>query len=55
MCSEYYTGWLTHWGETMANTSTNDVEEWLHKILAMNGNVNLYMGHGQYIFLDTRK
>jgi Glycosyl hydrolases family 35 len=20
MCSEFYTGWLTHWGENMANT-----------------------------------
>jgi beta-galactosidase len=20
ICSEYYTGWLTHWGEAMANT-----------------------------------
>lgn len=20
MCSEFYTGWLTHWGEPMANT-----------------------------------
>ena len=20
MCSEYYTGWLTHWGERMATT-----------------------------------
>jgi hypothetical protein len=25
MCSEYYTGWLTHWGETMANTSSMNV------------------------------
>ena len=24
MCSEYYTGWLTHWGERMANTCGND-------------------------------
>ena len=24
MDSEYYMGWLTHWGETMANTSTTD-------------------------------
>ena len=25
MCSEYYTGWLSHWGEAMANTSTGQV------------------------------
>lgn len=23
--SEFYTGWLTHWGEPMANTSTADL------------------------------
>lgn len=23
-CSEFYTGWLTHWGEAMANTSTGE-------------------------------
>jgi hypothetical protein len=22
-CVEYYTGWLTHWGEVMTNTSTD--------------------------------
>ena len=25
MCSEYYSGWLTHWGETMANTSSTEL------------------------------
>ena len=25
MCSEFYTGWLTHWGENMANTSSMEV------------------------------
>ncbi len=22
ICTEFYTGWLTHWGEGMANTSS---------------------------------
>jgi len=46
MCTEYYTGWLTHWGETMANTSSADVATWLGKILEVHGSVSLYMGHG---------
>lgn len=25
ICTEYYTGWLTHWGESMANTSSTEV------------------------------
>eukprot|EP01129_Flabellula_baltica_P011043 TRINITY_DN4755_c0_g1_i1.p1 TRINITY_DN4755_c0_g1~~TRINITY_DN4755_c0_g1_i1.p1 ORF type:complete len:628 (+),score=123.08 TRINITY_DN4755_c0_g1_i1:1051-2934(+) len=45
-CSEYYTGWLTHWGENMANTSSAEVAEYLDKILSLDGNVNLYMAHG---------
>ena len=46
MCTEYYTGWLTHWGEQMANTSTSEVATWLRNILAVNGSVSMYMGHG---------
>eukprot|EP01116_Phalansterium_solitarium_P004340 TRINITY_DN1532_c0_g1_i1.p1 TRINITY_DN1532_c0_g1~~TRINITY_DN1532_c0_g1_i1.p1 ORF type:complete len:820 (-),score=80.06 TRINITY_DN1532_c0_g1_i1:93-2552(-) len=45
-CSEYYTGWLTHWSEQMANTSSSQVAYWLQRIIALNGSVNLYMGHG---------
>jgi len=45
-CSEYYTGWLTHWGEEMANTSSASVAETLTTILSLNGSVSLYMGHG---------
>ena len=45
--SEYYTGWLTHWGESMANTSSAEVAQWLDKLLSMNmASVSLYMGHG---------
>jgi hypothetical protein len=45
MCSECYTGWLTHWGEGGANTSSSapHVDEILGKF---GGSVSLYMGHG---------
>ena len=46
MCSEYYTGWLTHWGEQMANTSTASLVNTLDQILALNGSFSLYMAHG---------
>lgn len=47
--SEYYTGWLTHWGEAMANTSAVTMASTLRKILAWGhgtGSVSLYMAHG---------
>ncbi len=43
------TGWLTRWGEPMANTSLADFTKALDGILAFNngsGSVNLYMAHG---------
>ena len=45
MCSECYTGWLTHWGEAGANTSSSapHVDSILGKF---GGSVSLYMGHG---------
>ena len=46
MDSEYYTGWLTHWGETMANTSGANVAQPLDTYLAANTSFNLYMGFG---------
>ena len=46
MCSEFYTGWLTHWGEAMANTSAAGVASSLEAILSTNGSVSLYMAHG---------
>lgn len=44
--SEYYTGWLTHWTEGMANTSTIGTVGGVAAILAYNGSFNLYMGYG---------
>lgn len=46
MCSEFYTGWLTHWGEGMANTSSADVAHWMEAIIKLNGSFSLYMAHG---------
>jgi len=44
MNSEDYTGWLTHWGEAMANTSSSDCG--VAKALEDGHSFNLYMGHG---------
>eukprot|EP01123_Difflugia_compressa_P006249 TRINITY_DN18420_c0_g1_i1.p1 TRINITY_DN18420_c0_g1~~TRINITY_DN18420_c0_g1_i1.p1 ORF type:complete len:427 (+),score=103.57 TRINITY_DN18420_c0_g1_i1:104-1282(+) len=46
MDTEYYSGWLTHYGESIANTSTQVYAQYLDTILAMNGSVSIYMGHG---------
>lgn len=42
--SEYYTGWLTHWGESMANTSSVGTAGGLSAFLAAGSSINLYMG-----------
>lgn len=44
--SEFYPGWLDHWGESHANVSADLVVEKLDRILAMGANVNLYVMHG---------
>ncbi|KAL9235469.1 hypothetical protein vseg_010227 [Gypsophila vaccaria] len=46
LSSEFYTGWLTHWGEKMAKTDATSTANELEKILARNGSVVLYMVHG---------
>ncbi|WIA37889.1 hypothetical protein OEZ86_014736 [Tetradesmus obliquus] len=48
-CVEYYTGWLTHWGEPMARSQAADVAGTLRDILAAansSASVNLYMAAG---------
>ena len=43
------TGWLSHWGEVMANTSAQFVLQTLSDILSYKngtGSVNFYMAHG---------
>ncbi|XP_053200890.1 beta-galactosidase-like [Panonychus citri] len=44
--SEFYPGWLDHWGEKHQKVSTSDVTYWLDKILAYNASVAFYMFHG---------
>jgi len=50
ICTETYTGWLTHWGEgKLEGKRTEDVIRVSKQILDVNGgkgNVNLYMAHG---------
>lgn len=46
LASEFYTGWLTHWGETFAQTDAMQVASGLDKILSKNGSAVLYMAHG---------
>jgi hypothetical protein len=44
--SELYPGWLTHWGEGMANVSAMSTVGAISGALAVNGSFNLYMGFG---------
>lgn len=44
--SEFYPGWLTHWGEAMANTSALAAVGDLTLFFALGGSANLYMAHG---------
>ena len=50
MCTEFYTGWLTHWGENYSATATQDVVTSLEQVLEAGengyGSVSLYMAHG---------
>ncbi|KNA18029.1 hypothetical protein SOVF_074550 [Spinacia oleracea] len=46
LSSEFYTGWLTHWGEKIAKTDADFTAAELEKILSRNGSVVLYMAHG---------
>eukprot|EP01018_Ginkgo_biloba_P020979 Gb_33158 [translate_table: standard] len=46
LSTEFYTGWLTHWGEKAAETDAGKVASELDKILSKNGSAVLYMAHG---------
>ncbi|XP_011072527.1 beta-galactosidase 17 isoform X1 [Sesamum indicum] len=46
LSAEFYTGWLTHWGEKIASTDATFTATYLEKILSMNGSAVLYMAHG---------
>lgn len=40
---EFYTGWLTHWGEDIAQTDATFTAAALEKILEKNGSAVLYV------------
>ncbi|XP_024391884.1 beta-galactosidase 17 isoform X2 [Physcomitrium patens] len=44
--AEFYTGWLTHWGERLAQTDAKSTAVALDDILRLNASVVLYMVHG---------
>ncbi|KAI3979425.1 hypothetical protein MKX01_001617 [Papaver californicum] len=44
--TEFYTGWLTHWGEKLAVTNAQYTANALEAILSRNGSAVLYMVHG---------
>ncbi|XP_052176984.1 beta-galactosidase 17 isoform X2 [Diospyros lotus] len=46
LSAEFYTGWLTHWGENMAKTGADFTAAALENILMGNGSAVLYMAHG---------
>lgn len=47
MCSEFYSGWLTHWSEHQANTSSANLAKYLSQLInEYNASMSMYMGHG---------
>ncbi|KAL6972712.1 Beta-galactosidase 17 [Sarracenia purpurea var. burkii] len=46
LSAEFYTGWLTHWGENIVKTDADFTAAALEKILSRNGSAVLYMAHG---------
>ena len=48
---EFYTGWLTHWGENMAKTGADFTAAALENILMGNGSAVLYVCPNVSVFL----
>jgi len=44
--SEFYPGWLTHWGEPFQRVKTEAVTKTLNEMLALGASVNFYMFYG---------
>lgn len=44
--SEFYPGWLDHWGEAHNTVDTVKVIQTLEEMFNMNANVNFYMFYG---------
>lgn len=49
--SEFYTGWLTHWGEKIAQTDADSTAAALEEILRKNGSAVLYVCHNLCFFV----
>jgi beta-galactosidase len=46
VCSEYYSGWMDHWGEQEHIVDPDLYAQMLDEILQLNGSVSMYMYHG---------
>ena len=44
--TEFYPGWLDHWGEAHSRVPTDKVVKTLQQMLSIGVNVNFYMFHG---------
>ncbi|KAJ8004411.1 hypothetical protein DPEC_G00135440 [Dallia pectoralis] len=44
--SEFYTGWLDHWGDQHAEVDSQKISTMLAEMLSMKANVNMYMFEG---------
>ena len=42
-CREFYTGWLSHWGERLAHTDAQSTAKALDSVLQLNASVVLYV------------
>jgi len=51
--SEFYPGWLTHWGEAFQRVKTEAVTRTLREMLAIGASVNIYMFYGGTNFAFT--
>ncbi|KMQ85919.1 beta-galactosidase-like isoform x1 protein [Lasius niger] len=51
--SEFYPGWLTHWGEAFQRVKTEAVTKTLREMLALGASVNIYMFYGGTNFAFT--
>ncbi|XP_050426969.1 beta-galactosidase-like [Adelges cooleyi] len=44
--SEFYPGWLSHWGERSPRVPSNSIVKTMKNMLALNASFNFYMFHG---------
>ncbi|KAM7287533.1 beta-galactosidase-like [Ixodes scapularis] len=44
--TEYYSGWMDHWGSPHTKTDSSEVLKTFEEILSFNASVNFYMFHG---------